>query len=98
MSIQISISGLDGVSKDLDQSLAQFVKELSNDVLVDAKSFTPVRSGNARSGWKQSVTKKDFTVENHVPYIERLENNWSKQTHGRGIIGPTLDKVKGKYK
>ena len=82
------------LQKGLQQAVLE-LSQLTEQALVQA---TPVRSGNARRGWKNQVTKDTFTLENRVPYIDRLENNWSKQTRGRGIIGPALNQVKGKFK
>ena len=49
------------------------------------KSYTPVRSGNAR----RNTNLRGNTVTADYPYAERLENNWSPQTRGQGIITPT---------
>jgi HK97 gp10 family phage protein len=91
---QIRITGVDGVIRDLKKTLDETVKQLADQVFVAAKSNTPVKSGYARSQWNKAVTKENFVVKNQVPYIERLEAGASKQAP-RGIIGPTLDQVKG---
>ena len=49
------------------------------------KSNTPVRSGNAR----RNTNLQGNTVTANYPYAERLEDNWSPQTRGQGIIAPT---------
>jgi HK97 gp10 family phage protein len=95
--MQITISGAAGVNRDLKTSLDKFVKELGKEVLADAKANTPVRSGNARKNWVKTETSSGFKVTNNVPYIERLEAGASRQAP-KGIIGPTLTQVKGKYK
>jgi HK97 gp10 family phage protein len=95
--MQITISGVAGVNRDLDTTLAKFVSDLGKEVLVNAKANTPVRSGNARRNWTKSDTKSGFRVTNNVPYIERLEAGASRQAP-KGILGPTLTQVKGKYK
>jgi hypothetical protein len=97
MSIQISLVGLEDVDRELSQVLAQTVTELANQIYIDAKSFTPVRSGHARSSWTKQISKNTFNVENDVPYIEKLDKGSSRQAP-KGIIGPTLDKIKGQYK
>jgi len=83
-----------GLKKDLDK----FTQELADDLLAAAKKYTPIRTGNARRNWTQTKTNKGASIENKVPYIERLENNYSKQTRGKGILKPTLTEIKGKYK
>lgn len=92
---EIRITGLDTVGRDLERTLSDTIKQLADEVLVDARANTPIRSGNARRNWNKSVTKDNFEVINRVPYIERLEAGASKQAP-RGIIGPTLSQVKGK--
>lgn len=91
----IRITGLDAIGRDLSRTLSDTIKQLADEVLVDARANTPIRSGNARRNWNKSVTKDNFEVINRVPYIERLEAGASKQAP-RGIIGPTLSQVKGK--
>ena len=95
--MQITISGVAGVNRDLETTLAKFVSDLGKEVLVNAKANTPVRSGNARRNWTKSDTKSGFRVTNTVPYIERLEAGASRQAP-KGILGPTLTQIKGKYK
>lgn len=98
--ISITITGVNGITKKLDQILREKSEELGKAVFKAAKSNTPVKSGNARSKWKRKTTgvgNKDFQVENNTPYIGRLEAGASKQAP-KGIIGPTLTQVKGKYK
>lgn len=48
----------------------------------------------------QSVTYKlgeTFYIGNATPYINALENNYSRQTKGVGIIAPTLAQITGAY-
>ena len=91
----ITISGVDLDIKKLTKELSITVKQLADEVLVDARANTPIRSGNARRNWNKKVTDKTFEVSNRVPYIERLEAGASKQAPN-GIIGPTLSQIKGK--
>lgn len=49
------------------------------------QSNTPVRSGNAR----RNTSLKGNTVTADYPYAQRLEDNYSPQTRGQGIIAPT---------
>ena len=51
---------------------------------------TPVKSGNAR----RKTTLKGNIIEANYPYAERLENNYSSQTHGKGIVNPTINDVR----
>jgi hypothetical protein len=92
---QLTISGVDLDIKKLTKELKLTVAQLADEVLVDVKSNTPIRSGNARRNWNKKVTTDNFVVSNRVPYIERLEAGASKQAPN-GIIGPTLSQIKGK--
>jgi hypothetical protein len=52
------------------------------------RSFTPiapVNGGNAR----RNTNLRGNTVIADYPYAQRLEDNYSKQTKGQGIIAPT---------
>jgi hypothetical protein len=91
----ITITGLDRLGRELDRSLKQTLAEVADEVLVDARANTPIKSGNARRNWTKKVTDNNFEVENRVPYIERLEAGASRQAP-KGIIGPTLAQIKGR--
>lgn len=92
---KISITGADLDIAQLTRELNLTVRQLADEVLLDARANTPIKTGNARRNWTKKVTKNNFEVANRVPYIERLEAGASKQAPN-GIIGPTLDQVKGK--
>lgn len=93
--LKVSLLGMNNISRALSDALTQTVKQVADEVLLDARANTPVRTGNARKNWSKKVSNTGFTVENRVPYIERLEAGASKQAP-KGIIGPTLTSVKGK--
>ena len=77
-------------------NLTQFNKQISQALhaLDDLPEFaektmrakTPIRSGNAR---RNTNLRGNNTVIADYPYAERLEDNWSPQTKGQGIISPT---------
>jgi HK97 gp10 family phage protein len=95
MTISISVQFDPGETK---KTLDQFVIEVFDDIYKNARDNTPVRTGNARRNWEKDVTGiKKAVVINQVPYIERLEAGASRQAP-KGIIGPTLTQIKGKYK
>lgn len=93
--MKISLIGQDNLSRELKNTLSKVVKDLAEEVFVDAKQNTPYKTGNARKNWNKKIGKENFSVINQVPYIERLEAGASKQAP-KGIIGPTLSQVKGK--
>jgi hypothetical protein len=84
-------------ASEIKKSLQEFVNDVSAETFKDAKANTPYRTGNARRGWIKKDGRLNSTIENKVPYIERLEAGASRQAP-KGIIGPTLTQVKGKYK
>lgn len=52
------------------------------------KAYTPralINGGNAR----RNTNLQGNTVTANYPYAQRLEDNWSTQTNGQGIIAPT---------
>lgn len=94
--MKVTLTGVDALTRDLKVSLDKAMNDLAQEVFVDARSNTPVKSGNARRNWQKNMAKDGFSVINRVPYIERLEAGASKQAP-KGIIGPTLSQIKGKY-
>jgi len=105
--IQIKITGIDLVSRQLQKSLEMTVAEVGRLTLSTVKNkqgspnssgvITPVRTGFTRDQWTLNYSKRDFEVANRVPWIEKLEAGASRQAP-KGIIGPTLTTVKGKLK
>ena len=95
--MQITVTGVQGIGLELERSLSRLVKQIADDVYVTAKSKTPVRSGRAKNAWTEANSKNNFQVANRVPYIDKLEAGASRQAP-KGIIGPTLTTIKGKYK
>ena len=76
-------------------NLTQFNRQMNKalNALDDLTEFaegamqanTPIRSGNARRNTNLQGNK---VVANYA-YAQRLEDNWSPQTRGQGIIAPT---------
>lgn len=94
---RVEVKGLRAVLRNIDRIVEKQVAELSEELKDTARAKTPIRSGNARRNWKDKQDKRGFTVENKVPYIERLEAGSSKQAP-RGIVGPTLTTIKRRNK
>jgi hypothetical protein len=84
----------------------EVIRELELKIGVDANSFirnfrddiietTPVRTGRAKSGWKQVDTYKPdgktrTVIVNRVPYIGVLDQGASKQAPN-GIVEPGFE-------
>ena len=95
--MKINITGVEAIARGFDGDIKKLVARLADEVYTDARQNTPVRSGRARKAWTETVSRNNFVVKNQVPYIGRLEAGASRQAP-KGIIGPTLTQVKGKYK
>ncbi len=81
------------VTESLNRDLAQAVRLVSKDLLTAVKKFTPVKTGRARRGWKESkLGRFKYRVDNKVPYINRLDDGYSKQSP-RGISRPAFREV-----
>ena len=93
----VTTPGFSTIAKEIKADLATEVREFSDQLLSDLKSFTPIapaNGGRARQGWSvKQIDPYKVKVSNSVPYIERLEDNYSKQTRGRGIINPSVDQT-----
>lgn len=55
----------------------------------EMRANTPIRSGNAR----RNTNLQGNTVVADYAYAQRLEDNYSPQTQGRGIIAPTEKEI-----
>ena len=87
------------VGNDLTRELQSFMKTLAVDVERELRKNTPVRTGRARAGWDTRVKQDGFVTENKVPYVGYLEKPYVKSKQApRGIVGPSLETIKGKYK
>jgi hypothetical protein len=84
----------------------EVIRDLELKIGVDANSFirnlrddiiekTPVRTGRAKSGWKQVDTYKPdgktrTVIVNRVPYVGVLDEGTSKQAP-QGIVDPSIE-------
>jgi hypothetical protein len=48
------------------------------------QALTPIDTGNARN--RTRLQSKEIVAD--YPYAQRLDDNWSKQTKGQGIVAP----------
>lgn len=95
--MKIEVFGVDKALRFMGVSIDEEVNRVADVILDEAKKATPIRSGRARRNWTKDVQRQNFTVENTVPYIGRLEEGYSKQAP-RGITGPTLRRAKRRLK
>ncbi len=90
--LDIKVSGYARARKGVDKKIKQLIERISDDVLVVARSKTPIRLGRARRGWRKIRRGRDISVANTVPYIDLLEAGSSKQAP-RGILKPTITEI-----
>ena len=77
----------------LSNDVEQMVRQISQDLFDTVKRFTPVRSGRAKRSWRiRKERKYSYEVSNRVPYIDRLDQGYSKQARG-GITRPATTEV-----
>jgi HK97 gp10 family phage protein len=99
--ITLKVTNVSKLANELDSGYKTLIKALATDLTRELKQKTPVRTGRAQAGWQATTGNKDFVIENKVPYTGYLESGTSKMrpaNKGRGIIGPALNSIKGKYK
>ena len=77
-------------AKSVRDDVKKELEGFSTDLLAQLITITPYVSGRASRGWTKRSNRDKVRLVNTVPYIERLENNYSKQTKGKGIIKPAL--------
>lgn len=51
---------------------------------------TPIKTGNAR----RNTRIQGNSIKADYPYAQRLEDNYSPQTKGQGIVNPTLQALR----
>lgn len=88
-----TVTGIEAAIREIQRVVEREIREYADDVQTVARAKTPIKTGNARRNWRKASRKDGFEVENRVPYIERLNEGYSKQAP-RGIVGPTLTEIK----
>jgi fumarate hydratase class II len=99
--LSVEVIGLPAAQAELREAVQKYARSIATELVQDLKDATPVRTGRARSGWTKSVSNRDITIENRVPYVPYLERGTRRMraaNSGRGIIGPALQQSKGKFK
>jgi len=84
-------------AKKLERSVERMLGEIQQQTFKTARSLTPVRSGYAKSQWKQNKTRSGFKVSNKVEYMPFLDAGISNQAP-KGISKPTVKKMTGYIK
>jgi len=79
----------DDLRKDLEPLIEKELTALQNTYETEVKKRTPIDTGRARRGWQKRTQGGSKQVRNEVPYIERLEDGYSKQAP-RGFVNQAL--------
>jgi hypothetical protein len=77
----------DRINKVLTTLNSNTITDVAHKSMV---SHTPIKTGNAR----RNTVRQGTQIKADYPYADRLEDNYSPQTHGKGIIQPTLEDVR----
>lgn len=91
--------GIDETLRRINEEVDDFYVRVADTLLDEAKAFTPVRTGLAKSGWRKTKSVKNPEIVNSVPYVPYLEKGTPRMraaNRGRGIIGPALNSTLGK--
>lgn len=80
------------IRKDMEKESKRFISAVMRDVEEVAQDVTPVDTGQARRGWRN--TNKG--VLNNVDHITHLEDGWSKQAP-TGIGRPVIKEINRRY-
>ena len=86
--ISITVSSPKTTIDELNEDIGKFIDGFTNQLQGNLKRETPKLTGRASRGW----TKDKETVSNTVPYINRLDEGWSKQKP-RGFVKQTIRKT-----
>ena len=76
----------------LEREKEKLISTVAQDILVVARSKTPIDKGQARRGWRLESSFRQKNIVNRVPHIDALENGHSKQAPN-GILGPTVREI-----
>ena len=97
--LKIQIPNQSKVNSTIRQDFQRAIETLKTDLVVELRKNTPVATGKARSGWQLNDTGKGFEINNPTPYVGYLDKPYVKSKQApRGIVGPSLTSIKGKYK
>lgn len=89
MKVTVDLIGSDLTLKDLENTILQVRQTLASEFKSQVVPRTPIDQGTARRGWQQRQSGKNISVENNVPYIERLERGYSRQAP-RGFVNQAI--------
>lgn len=89
MKVTVDLVGSDLTLSELEDTILQFRQTLAAEFKSQVVPRTPIDQGRARRGWQQRQSGKNISVENQVPYIERLERGYSRQAP-KGFVNQAI--------
>ena len=89
MNVSVDILGQKDTLGELENTILQFRQALATELKSQIVPRTPIDQGRARAGWQQRQSGKNISVENDVPYIQRLQRGYSKQAP-RGFVDQAI--------
>ena len=95
--LSVSVTNSRKVISDLRRDIDQQVRLIAEDLFKTLERYTPKRSGRARSRWRFTGKDMEYQAINDAPYIQRLDNGYSKQSP-RGIQRPAIREVANKQR
>ena len=96
--LKVAMSSPRKIISEIRKGIENDLQNFSSALLENLRNNTPLKEGRARRGWSMRKGRNSVKLQNRVPYIERLENNSSKQTNGRGIIKPALRETRSTFR
>ena len=87
--IQLRVSPTKGTVNQMSKEILAYVDNFTTELTKTLKRETPFRTGRASRGWNKP---NKTTVSNTVPYINRLEQGYSKQKP-RGFVNDSVRKA-----
>ncbi len=99
MNLKIEVRGVAQAIDEVKGQYQDFLERVADKIVETAPKFTPKKTGLASRSWESKKSRDNFEVTNTQPYTVYLEKPYTKSRQApRGIIGPTLDSIKGKIK
>jgi len=88
-------------AKKLDQEIGHALDKYQQELFKNLVRLTPIDTGQAQKGWREiskmsallDTNKTRVVIRNDVPYIQRLDDGYSKQAP-QGIVKPALQKTR----
>ena len=76
----------------IERKVQKTLRTIAFDLYIGVKVKTPVDTGKAKRAWKFKKTSNGYTVSNNKPYIERLDEGYSKQAPD-GMTKPIIKQI-----